>query len=68
LIDVPSRRNSGFIPSPKSRPATFPEACSSAGRATSSVLPGSTVLRTMTVWRAPFSRIASPICVQTRST
>ena len=45
---TPSARNSGFMPKPKSLPATRPEASSMALRTTVSVVPGTTVLLTVT--------------------
>ena len=47
-IASPSVRNSGFIPTPKSGPALFPEYCSRSGSTTPSVVPGTTVLLTTT--------------------
>ena len=56
-----------MLQTPKSRPDFFPEVRSSAGITTPSIVPGMIVLRMTTVWRAALSRIASPICSQTRS-
>jgi hypothetical protein len=64
---VPSRRYSGFIATPKSRPACSPELRSRAGITISSVVPGSTVLRTTTVWRREEFPSDSPMSAQTRS-
>ena len=47
---VPSVRNSGFMPRPKSGPARLPEVFSTASRTMPSVVPGITVLLTTTVW------------------
>src|SRR5258708_35021945 len=68
LIDVPSRRNSGFIETPKSTPAFFPDSCSRIGTTTSAVVPGSTVLRMTTTWQALLCVSAAPISADTRRT
>ncbi|MDT4860720.1 hypothetical protein FQZ97_952950 [compost metagenome] len=62
---VLSRRNSGLTATPKSMPAFIPEQRSSMGTTTFITVPGSTVLRTTTVWREPFSGSTLPICSQT---
>ncbi len=64
---VLSRRNSGLVPTPKSTPAFLPEQSSISGITTLLTVPGSTVLRTTTVWRSDFSRMAKPISRQTVS-
>ncbi|MCY1379106.1 hypothetical protein D9M69_667960 [compost metagenome] len=46
-------------------PAFIPEQRSSMGTTTFITVPGSTVLRTTTVWREPFSGSTLPICSQT---
>ena len=46
----PSSRNSGFTAMPISLPAFFPEAFSSRGMITCSVVPGATVLLTAMTW------------------
>ncbi|MNE78245.1 hypothetical protein D3C80_1746300 [compost metagenome] len=50
---------------PKSTPAFIPEHFSSIGTTTFITVPGSTVLRTTTVWRVVFSGSTLPICSQT---
>ena len=47
---LPSLRNSGFEPIPKSTVASFPDSCSRTGCTTLLVVPGRTVLLTITVW------------------
>ena len=49
------RRYSGLMHTPKSRPAWSPPSASSSGMTTSSVVPGGTVLRTMTTRYRPGS-------------
>ena len=65
--EEPSRRNSGFTAMPKSFPATAPDARSSAGITSSSVVPGITVERITTVWRSAVSAIPCPMISATRS-
>jgi hypothetical protein len=57
---VAARRNSGFEASANPWLTCLPEACSSSGWTTCSQVPGGTVDRTTTVWKAAASRRASP--------
>src|SRR6266516_7473355 len=60
-IARPSRRNSGLEHRPKPSPHVLPEDCSSMGLTTLLVVPGMTVLFTMTVGCRVEPAMASPI-------
>jgi hypothetical protein len=66
--EVPSRRNSGFMQTPKSVPAFRPDSRSMIGIRWSSTVPGMTVLRITMVGKSVRPRIPWPICSQTRRT
>ena len=66
LTEEPSRRNSGCTHTPKSTPATRPDAASSRGTTTRSHVPGSIVERTATMYRRSVGS-AAPISSATRS-
>jgi hypothetical protein len=57
---LPSRRNSGFIPTWRSSPRVSPDSAATVGAITSSVVVGTTVLFVTTTWEPADSPSAAP--------